>query len=118
MTRPLPYEQAYIDRRNSSDHIVDSEFVRKNQRSLIYHTDFMQLTELIDIKPEPGSLFIRSKSEPFEEDDKQEEVLKNWIGFLKLDFHTAHASGHANMQEIFSMVRTIGPNFAAGTSGM
>ena len=107
MSRPLAYEQAYIDKRNSSDHIVDSDFVKKNQRELIYHTDFMQLTELIDVKPEKGSLFIRSKSEPFEEDDRQEEILKNWITFLGLDFHTAHASGHASMQEIFSMARTI-----------
>ncbi len=109
MARPLAYEHDYIDRRNSSDHIVDSEFVNKNQRGLIYHTDFMQLTELIDVKPERGSLFIRSKSEPFEEDDAQEEVLKHWIKFLGLDFHTAHASGHASMQEIFSMVKAIRP---------
>ena len=109
MDRPLAYEKEYIDMRRSSDHVVDSSFVHDNQRRLIYHTDFMQLTELVDIHPEPGSLFIRSKSEPFEEDDKQEDVLKNWIEWLKLDFHQAHASGHASMEEIFSIVREIRP---------
>ncbi len=109
MTKPLTYEKEYLDRRSSSDQIVDSSFVRNNQRKLIYHTDFMQLTELIDVQPEPGSLFIRSKSEPFEEDDKQEAVLKNWIDRLGLDFQQAHASGHASMEEIFSIVKDIGP---------
>ncbi len=109
MSKPLAYEKEYIDRRSSSDHVVESSFVREHQRELIYHTDFAQLTELVDIRPEPGSLFIRSKSEPFEEDDKQEEILKNWISWLKLDFQQAHASGHANMSEIFSIVRDISP---------
>jgi ribonuclease J len=61
------------------------------------------------VLPSPGSLFIRSKSEPFEEDDVQEEVLQNWIKRFDLDFHQAHASGHANMEEIFDIIRRVGP---------
>ena len=59
------YECKYVNMLGSSDHIVDSDYVRSHQDELIYHTDFFQLTELIDIRPDPGSLFIRSKSEPF-----------------------------------------------------
>ena len=103
------YECKYVNMLGSSDHIVDSDYVRSHQDELIYHTDFFQLTELIDIRPDPGSLFIRSKSEPFEEDDVQDEVLRNWIDWFKLDFQQAHASGHANMSEIFSMIREIDP---------
>jgi len=109
MTRPAAYDKDYCDLVGHSDHVVDSGYVRKNQRQLIFHTDFAQLTELVDIAPEPGSMFIRSKSEPFEEDDAQDEVLMNWVEFLKLDFHQAHASGHASMEEIFGMVKTINP---------
>ncbi|MCX6658180.1 MAG: hypothetical protein NTY62_05790 [Euryarchaeota archaeon] len=109
MSRPLPHEKHFIEMRKSSDHVVNSEDVAKRQNQLIFHTDFMQLTELIDILPSPGSLFIRSKSEPFEEEDVQEEILQNWLGSFKLDFHQAHASGHANMEEIFHMVREIRP---------
>jgi ribonuclease J len=107
--RRVPYELSYIEKRAKSDHIVDSDYVRQHQRDLIFHTDFNLLTELIDIKPAPGSLFIRSKSEPFEEDDAEEEVLQNWIDSFRLDFQQAHASGHASMGEIFSIVERVAP---------
>lgn len=105
----VKYEKFYAEKLQNDVHVVDSAFVKKNQARLILHTDFFQLTELIDICPERDSLFIRSKSEPFEEDDIQEEVLKNWIDWFKLDFRQAHASGHASMPEIFDMVDRISP---------
>lgn len=92
-----------------SCNVVNSSYVQKHQQRLIFHTDFAQLTELIDIKPETGSLFIRSKSEPFEEDDVQEGVFQNWIDSFELDLHQAHASGHASKDEIFQIVRRVSP---------
>ncbi|MBU1159320.1 MAG: hypothetical protein KKE24_08275 [Candidatus Thermoplasmatota archaeon] len=111
MARPdkVRYEKKYVDMLGSSDHVVDSEYVRNNQSKLLFHTDFFQLTELIDIKPKGESLFIRSKSEPFEEDDVQEEVLQNWISWYKLDFRQAHASGHADMNEVLAAIDEISP---------
>jgi len=109
MPRPYAFEKQYMDKLGSSDHVVDSEYVAKHQNQLIYHTDFSQLAELIDVNPSPGSLFIRSMSEPFEEDDVQDEVLKNWLSSFKMDFHQAHASGHASKGEIFTMIRAIAP---------
>jgi len=103
------YEKEYLDMMSSSDHVVDSAYVKNHQRELILHIDFSQLTELIDIKPAAHSLFIRSKSEPFEEDDVQEEVLQNWMRAFNLDFRDAHASGHASMSEVFDIVRRIAP---------
>jgi ribonuclease J len=111
MAKPekVPYENEYVKMMGKSDHVVDSSFVRSNQQKLIFHSDFMQLTELIDVAPAPGSLFVRSKSEPFEEDDIQEDVLQNWIAKFGLDFQQAHASGHASMDEIFQLVDRISP---------
>lgn len=111
MAKPerVRYEKEYIDMMGSSDHVVGSDYVREHQRELIFHTDFMQLTELIDVRPSPGSLFIRSKSEPFEEDDVQEEVLQNWMERFGFDFRSAHASGHASMAEVFKVVEEVAP---------
>ena len=109
MSRPLPHDKRYLDMLGRNNHVVCCDDVAKHQEQLIFQTDIMQLTELIDILPSPGSLFIRSKSEPFEEDDVQEEILQNWIKRFGLDFHQAHASGHANMEEIFDIIRRIGP---------
>jgi len=105
----VKYEKKYFDLLDESDHVVNSEYVRTHQSELIFHTDFYQLTELIDIRPEKDSLFIRSKSEPFEEDDLQENVLQKWIDWFRLDFRQAHASGHASMEEVFTVVDEIAP---------
>ncbi len=110
MTRPLPHDKRYMEMLDrKSDHVVCCDDIAERQERFIFQTDIMQLTELIDVLPSPGSLFIRSKSEPFEEDDVQEEVLQNWIKRFNMDFHQAHASGHANMEEIFDIVRRIEP---------
>jgi ribonuclease J len=109
MKKPLPYDRRYMEDTAPGSHVVDCEYVAKHQDRLIFHTDFSQLAELIDIRPSGKSLFIRSKSEPFEEDDIEEAVLKAWIKSFDLRFEQAHASGHAKMEEIFQMVKTISP---------
>jgi len=111
MARPekVRYEKEYLDMMPGCGHVVDSDYVRDHQGELMFHTDFSQLTELIDIKPSRGSLFLRSKSEPFEEDDVQEAVLQNWVISFGFDFKNAHASGHASMGEVFDVVRRISP---------
>jgi len=110
MSRPLPYDNRYQEMLGSKNsHVVCCDDIAKHQDQFIFQTDIMQLAELIDILPSPGSLFIRSKSEPFEEDDVQEEILQNWIKRFNLDFHQAHASGHANKEEIFDIIRRIDP---------
>ena len=108
--KKVPYEYEYVLKKEGSDHIVGSSEVREHRRELIFHLDFLQLTELIDIMPPgEGGLFIRSKSEPFEEDDVQEEVLLNWLRSFNLHLENAHASGHASMAEVFDLVRRIAP---------
>jgi ribonuclease J len=110
MKRPKAFEARFLDEVGKNDHIVDSVYVSRNQQRLIFHTDFSQLGELVDVKPRPGGVFIRSMSEPFEEDDVQEPILENWLRSFGLGpIRQAHASGHASMQEIFSMVRQISP---------
>jgi len=89
--------------------VVSSEYVNKHQKDLLFQLDFTILPELIDIKPEPGSPFIHSKSEPIEEDDENEAVLRNWVRFFKLRRFQFHASGHMSEPEIADLVRTINP---------
>ena len=96
-----PWERAFLGK------MVDCKFVHKNQRRLIMDLDFYQLTELIDIKPEGGSHFIRSMSEPFSEEDIEDEVLHNWLVHFGLNFHQVHASGHLNRGQIRDLVSEI-----------
>ncbi len=91
------------------DKVVRSDYVKGNQPELLLQLDFFALGELIDIEPAPGATFIHSKSEPIEEDDEVERILRNWVRFFKLRRYQYHASGHMAEQEVADMVRTIDP---------
>jgi ribonuclease J len=88
---------------------VDSAWVNKHQGELLVQLDFYQLPELIDIKPLPGSVFIHSKSEPFDEEDLEAEIRDNWLKWFHLQHVQLHASGHCSEPEVRDMVRTISP---------
>lgn len=103
LSLPRPWERAYEGR------CLGPSDIRAHPERYILHLDFNQLTELVDIQPPKGSLFIRSMSEPFEEDDVEEAVLQNWLSHFELQFHPAHASGHGSQAEIFEMAETIQP---------
>jgi ribonuclease J len=99
----LVWERKFMDK------MVTHEFVRKNQSKLIMDLDFYQFAELIDIKPKPGSQFIHSMSEPFSEEDLEDEVMHNWIDHFKMQFHQLHASGHLNKDQLVNLINYIQP---------
>ena len=69
----------YVWERDFMEKMAMYEFVRKNQSKLVMDLDFYQFAELIDIKPSPGSHFIHSMSEPFSEEDIEDQVMHNWL---------------------------------------
>jgi ribonuclease J len=99
----------YAWERDFMDKMVTYEFIRKNQKNLIMDLDFYQFTELIDIKPSPSSHFIHSMSEPFSEEDIEDQVMHNWTNHFKMHFHQLHASGHMNKNQIIQLVKQIKP---------
>jgi ribonuclease J len=97
------WERAFMNK------MATHEYVKKNQKGLVMDLDFYQFTELIDIKPEPGSHFIHSMSEPFSEEDIEDQVMHNWIDHFQLQFRQMHASGHMNKEQLAEMVNYIKP---------
>jgi ribonuclease J len=97
----------YVWERQFMDKMVTHEFVHKNQGKLIMDLDFYQFAELIDIRPRRGSHFIHSMSEPFSEEDIEDEVLHNWLDHFGIGFHQLHASGHMNREQIGNLVTEI-----------
>ena len=95
-------------REDLRNRIVDSEYLKRHQSELVLQLDFTHFTELIDIEPRRGSIFIHSKSEPFEEGDIEEEVKENWLRHFGLEEHQLHASGHLSRKELEVMVKEIG----------
>jgi ribonuclease J len=102
----------FVWERKFMDKVVTHEYIRKNQKNLIMDLDFTQFAELIDIKPKSGSHFIHSMSEPFSEEDIEDQVMHNWIDHFKMHFHQLHASGHMNKEQLVEMVNYIQPKRA------
>jgi ribonuclease J len=99
----------YLWERPFMDKMATHEYIHKHQKSIVMDLDFYQFTELIDIKPDAGSHFIHSMSEPFSEEDIEDQVMHNWINHFKMQFHQMHASGHMNKQQLAEMINYIQP---------
>jgi len=99
----------YVWERDFMDKMVTYEDVHKDQSKLVMDLDFYQFAELIDIKPDRGSHFIHSMSEPFSEEDIEDQVMHNWLDHFKMRFHQLHASGHMNRQQITGLINYIHP---------
>ncbi|MGD0072368.1 MAG: MBL fold metallo-hydrolase [Candidatus Bathyarchaeia archaeon] len=97
----------YVWERLFMGKMVNSEYVRENQKKLIMDLDFFQFGELIDIRPQRGSPFIHSMSEPFSEEDIEDDVLHNWLDHFGMQFHQLHASGHLNREQIGQVINQI-----------
>jgi len=48
-------------------------------------------------------------SEPFSEEDIEDEVMHNWLDHFKMRFHQLHASGHMNRQQITGLINYVKP---------
>ncbi len=99
----------YVWERKFMDKMVTPEFIHKNQKKLIMDLDFYQFAELIDIKPYPGCQFIHSMSEPFSEEDIEDEVMHNWTDHFRMHFNQLHASGHLSKDQVAGLVNHIRP---------
>jgi ribonuclease J len=97
------WERPYLEKR------VTADYINKHQGKILMDLNFYQFAEMIDIKPEANSNFIHSMSEPFSEEDIEDEVMHNWLSHFKLNFHQLHASGHMNQKQLVKKMNKIKP---------
>ena len=90
---------------------VTCEDIHRNQSDFIIRVDFFELTELIDLKPSEGSCYIRSVTEPFDEEAEIELWrVQNWLKLFNLyPYEQVHASGHASGLEIKRLAHEVNP---------
>ena len=101
------WEREFLDHANA----VTARDISENQDEYIFRCDFFELKELIDVKPEVGSSYIRSVCEPFDlEMELDLKKVENWLAHFGLYPYThIHASGHLNYDEIQDVVQTVQP---------
>ncbi len=100
------WERGFLDLENT----VTYKDLRERPEEFVWRCDNFELNELIDVRPSRG-VYIRSLTEPFSDDMVIEEKrVRNWLRhFNLLPVHQVHASGHANGEEIRSMIRVVEP---------
>lgn len=103
------YKKAEREYYNGSN-VWTYDEILKNQDKLIIFMNFWSLGNLIDIKPKPGSTFIHSLSEAFNEEMAiSQERENNWIEHFELNKVQAHCSGHASGEELKELIEKISP---------
>ncbi len=99
----------YVWERGFMEKMINHDFVHEHQNEVVMDLDFYHFTELIDIRPDPGSHFIHSMSEPYSEEDIEDTVMHNWLDHFKIKFHQLHASGHLDRQQLTELVQYVQP---------
>ena len=92
---------------------VKAEDIRNDPGKYVMYLSFYSLNELPDLRPPQGSHYIKSMSEPFDDEaaiDDQKRL--NWLeaaGIPEENRHQVHCSGHADPETIKSIITTIAP---------
>jgi len=90
--------------------MIDSYYVNAHQGELLLAASFLDMNEMVEVQPEPGSIYILSQSEPFNE---QMEIdynkLLNWLEICGLPLYQVHASGHINPDQLKWVISEINP---------
>ncbi len=101
------WEKEIIERGN----IVTAEEIREEQKKYVLRVEPTELKYLFDIEPNKGSIFVRSITEPVDEEmEIQQQKIDNWLKYFSLHpYQQLHCSGHASGKEIADIIDTIAP---------
>jgi len=92
------------------ENVKEASGVKQDQDQMIFACSFSNMGELVETKPSPGSNFILSTSEPFNEEREIEfDKFKNWLDHFGLPMYHIHCSGHIMPNELKQMITQIKP---------
>ncbi len=90
--------------------VVDSSKIAKMQSHVVLTLSFYDLEELVEIKPKPGSCYIISASEPYDEEMQIDyERMINWLNHYGLPQYHVHISGHIMPLQLKETLQAIKP---------
>lgn len=89
---------------------ADATYVSKNQKNIVILLDFKSTPELLDIKPEKGTIYVHSGGEPLASlDQENTKILNNWLNMFGIPYYRIHSPGHAAQPDLFKMAKEINP---------
>ncbi len=104
------YSKKWMKELYGLDNTMTAEEISRQQKDIIVRMSFFDFNDLVDLKPKPGSEYIHSMCEAFNEEmEFNEKRLHNWLKHFKLPYRFAHCSGHANGIELKEIITGINP---------
>ncbi len=103
------WEEEFLDYTNA----IHNRDVAAKQKDFIFFCDDYHLQQLIDVRPEEGSSYIRSSTEPFDDEMAlDQERIKRWLVHFGLisrqdQWNQIHVSGHGSGDQISDVVKGV-----------
>jgi ribonuclease J len=89
--------------------VITSEDLTAAPRRYVVATTLSDMEGMVGVKPSPGSVYIQSSSEPYNEEMELDmQRLIEWLDFYGMPLYHIHVSGHIMPQQLRSMVSAIG----------
>jgi ribonuclease J len=94
----------------SCPRVVRADEVTTHQSDYLLSLGYWDVQELCDLRPAPGSLYIHSSAEAFNEEMAwSQERLAEWLKLMRMDSVHIHASGHAPPEDLFRIIEQLNP---------
>lgn len=94
----------------SCPRVVRAAEISTHQSEYLLSLGYWDIQELGDLHPAPGSLYIHSSAEAFNEEMAwSQDRLAKWLKLMGMDSVQIHASGHAPPEDLFHIVERLAP---------
>lgn len=89
---------------------VEPEEISKKQKDFLVLIPQVEMQQIFKISPIPGSVFIFSSSEPFNEElEIDYDRLINWLDAMGVPMYTVHVSGHIMPIHLKMVIKEVRP---------
>jgi ribonuclease J len=89
--------------------VITSEDLTAAPKRYVVATTLSDMEGMVGVKPSPGSVYILSSSEPYNEEMELDmQRLIEWLDFYGMPLYHIHVSGHIMPQQLRSLVSAIG----------
>lgn len=89
---------------------IEPEEISKRQKEFLVLIPQVEMQQIFKISPLPGSVFIFSSSEPFNEElEIDYDRLINWLDAMGVPMYTVHVSGHIMPIHLKKIIREVKP---------
>ncbi len=91
------WEREFLNYENT----VRADYLGAHQGDVVVALGYFDVAELIDLKPKANSVYIKSASEAFNEEQEFDmQRLKAWLDHFGVGYTQVHASGHAPRDDL------------------